>query len=120
MAIRATFVSKDPLNYFLQHDDEGPHLRVSDVVLRVNHDPKEIFSHLIRIATNSQRSHSALLYLTNDTPKAFDNTFLVEAMTTGIRKASRRNEVVPSEQFTEGSIRPLIYGYVETPRDISK
>ena len=120
MAIRATFVSKDPLNYFLQHDDEGPHLRVSDVVLRVNHDPKEIFSHLIRIATNSQWSHSALLYLTNDPPKGFDNTFLVEAMTTGIRVASWRNEVVPFEQFTVGIKRPRIDWYVETPRDIAK
>jgi len=120
MAYRATFVSKDPLNYFLQHDDEGPHLRVSDVVLRVNHDPKEIFSHLIRIATNSQWSHSALLYLTNDPPKGFDNTFLVEAMTTGIRVASWRNEVVPFEQFTVGIKRPRIDWYVETPRDIAK
>jgi len=120
MAIRATFVSKDPLNYFLQHDDEGPYLRVSDVVLRVNHDPKEIFSHLIRIATNSQWSHSALLYLTNDPPKGFDNTFLVEAMTTGIRVASWRNEVVPFEQFTVGIKRPRIDWYVETPRDIAK
>ncbi|TMF52719.1 MAG: hypothetical protein E6I32_00190 [Chloroflexi bacterium] len=120
MAIRATFVSKDPLNYFLQHDDEGPHLRVSDVVLRVNHDPKEIFSHLIRIATNSQWSHSALLYLTNDPPKGFDNTFLVEAMTAGIRVASWRNEVVPFEQFTVGIKRPRIDWYVETPRDIAK
>ena len=95
-------------------------MRVSDVVLRVNHDPKEIFSHLIRIATNSQWSHSALLYLTNDPPKGFDNTFLVEAMTTGIRVASWRNEVVPFEQFTVGIKRPRIDWYVETPRDIAK
>jgi hypothetical protein len=120
MAYRATFVSKDPLNYFLQHGDEGPYVRVSDVVMRVNHDPKEVFSRLIRIATNSQWSHSALLYLTNDPPKGFDNTFLIEAMTTGIRVASWRNEVVPFEQFTVGIKRPRIDWYVETPRDIAK
>jgi hypothetical protein len=120
MAYRATFVSKDPLNYFLQHGDEGPYVRVSDVVLRVNHDPKEIFSRLIRIATNSQWSHSALLYLTNDPSKGFDNTFLVEAMTTGVRVASWSNEVVPFEQFTVGIKRPRVDWYVETPRDIAK
>lgn len=120
MAYRATFVSKDPLNYFLQHGDEGPYVRVSDVVLRVNHDPKEVFSRLIRIATNSQWSHSALLYLTNDPSKGFDNTFLVEAMTTGVRVASWSNEVVPFEQFTVGIKRPRVDWYVETPRDIAK
>ena len=120
MAYRATFVSKDPLNYFLQHGDEGPYVRVSDVVLRVNHDPKEVFSRLIRIATNSQWSHSALLYLTNDPTKGFDNTFLVEAMTTGVRVASWSNEVVPFEQFTVGIKRPRVDWYVETPRDIAK
>ena len=120
MAYRATFVSKDPLNYFLQHSEEGPYLRVSDVVLRVNHDPKEIFSRLIRVATNSQWSHSALLYLINDPPKGFDNTFLVEAMTTGVRVASWRNEVYPPEQFTVGIKRPRIDWYAETPRDVAK
>ena len=47
MAYRATFVSKDPLNYFLQTSDEGPYLRVSDVVVRANLDPGQIFSRFI-------------------------------------------------------------------------
>jgi hypothetical protein len=120
MAYRATFVSKDPLNYFLQSNDEGPHLRVSDVVVRTNLDPAQIFSRFIRMATNSQWSHSALLYLINDPPMGFDNTFLVEAMTSGVRVASWRNEVVPFNNFTVGIRRPRLDWYVETPREISK
>ena len=120
MAFRATLVSKDPLNYFLQKSDEGPHLRVSDVVLRINQNPKEIFPHLIRIATNSKWSHSALLYLISDPPKGFDNTFLIEAMSSGVRLASWRNEVIPYNEFTVGIKRPRLDWYVETPREISK
>ena len=120
MAYRAIFVSKDPLNYFLQSSDEGPHLRVSDVVVRANLDPGQVFSRFIRIATNSQWSHSSLLYLINDPPNGFDNTFLVEAMTTGVRVASWRNEVVPFNTFTVGIKRPRLDWYVETPREMSK
>jgi len=120
MAFRATCVSKDPLNYFLQNSDEGPYLRVSDVVLRYDDDPKELFSHLIRIATASKWSHSALLYLLSDPPKGYENTFLVEAMTKGIHIASWRNEVVPFEKFTVGIKRPRVDWYVETPYEISK
>jgi hypothetical protein len=107
MAYRATFVSKDPLNYFLQTSDEGPHLRVSDVIVRTNLDPVQIFSRFIRLATNSHWSHSAILYLINDPPKGFDNTFLVEAMTSGVRVASWRNEVVSFNTFTVGIKRPI-------------
>lgn len=117
MAYRATLVSGEPLDYFLQKSDEGPYLRVSDVVLRINQNPKEIFAHLIRVATNSKWSHSALLYLLSDPPKGFDNTFLVEAMTSGIRVASWRNEVVPYDEFTVGIKRPRLDWYMETPKE---
>ncbi len=117
MAYSATLVSQEPLDYFLQKSDEGPYLRVSDVVLRVNQNPREIFSHLIRIATNSKWSHSALIYLLSDPPKGFDNTFLVEAMTSGIRVASWRNEVVPYDEFTVGIKRPCLDWYMETPKE---
>lgn len=120
MAHRATLVSADPLNYFLQSTDEGPYLRVSDVVLRANQNQRDIFSHFIRMATNSKWSHSALLYLISDPPKGFDNTFLVEAMTSGIRVASWRNEVFPFEQFNVGIRRPRLDWYIETPREQSK
>jgi hypothetical protein len=119
MPYRATKVADDPLGYFLQSSDEGPRLRVSDVVLRENKDPKEVFAHMIRIATGSKWSHSALLYLTSDPYKGFDNTFLVEAKTKGIHIASWRNEVVPFDQFTVGIKRPRLEWYVETPYELS-
>lgn len=117
MAYRATKVSTDPITYFLQSTDAGPYLRVSDIVLRANLDPREIFSGLIRFATNSQWSHSALLYLLNDPPQGFDNTFLVEAMTTGVRVASWRNEVLPIEKFTVGIRRVPLDWYIEPPQE---
>lgn len=120
MPYRAIKVAEDPLNYFLQKSDEGPYLRVSDVVLRENKDPKEVFAHMIRIATNSKWSHSALLYLLSDPYKGFDNTFLVEAKTKGIRIASWRNEVVPFDQFTVGIKHPRMDWYAETPYEMSR
>ena len=119
MSYRATKVADDPLGYFLQTSDEGPYLRVSDVVLRENKDPKEVFAHMIRIATGSKWSHSALLYLTSDAYKGYDNTFLVEAKTKGIHIASWRNEVVPFGQFTVCIKRPRLDWYVETPYEVS-
>jgi len=88
MPYRAIKVAEDPLQYFLQPNDAGPYLRVSDVVLRENKDPKEVFAHMIRIATGSKWSHSALLYLTSDPDKRYNNIFLVEAKTKGIHIAS--------------------------------
>ena len=120
MAFRATHVCGEPFDYFLQTGEEGPRLRVSDVILRCNHNPKEVFSHLIRLASNSKWSHSALVYLLNDPPKGFNNTFLVEAMTTGVRVASWRDEVLPFEQFTVGIKRPRLDWYVETPYERSR
>src|SRR6266700_1630292 len=120
MAHRATLVSQDPLNYFLQPNDVGPYIRVSDVVLRVNLNPKDVFSGIIRFATNSAWSHTALLYLISDPLQGYDNTFLVEAMTSGIRVASWRNEVFPFETFTVGIRRLPLDWYAETPHDIAR
>lgn len=120
MAHRATLVSQDPLNYFLQPNDVGPYIRVSDVVLRVNLSPRDVFSGIIRFATNSAWSHAALLYLISDPLQGYDNTFLVEAMTSGIRVASWRNEVFPFETFTVGIRRLPLDWYVETPHDIAR
>src|SRR5260370_7947346 len=120
MAHRATLVSRDPLNYFLQPNDVGPYMRVSDVVLRVNLNPKDVFSRIIRFATNSAWSHTALLYLISDPLQGYDNTFLVEAMTSGIRVASWRNEVFPFETFTVGIRRLPLDWYAETPHDIAR
>ncbi|MHB8596231.1 MAG: hypothetical protein ACYDER_05400 [Ktedonobacteraceae bacterium] len=120
MAFRATCVSHEPLDYFLQKSDGKPHLRVSDVVLRINQSPKGVFSHLIRIATNSEWSHSALLYLLNEPSKGYHNTFLVEVLTKAIHIVSWRNEVVPYEKFTVGIKRPRLDWYMETPDERSR
>ncbi len=120
MAYRATCVSQDPLDYFLNNKDKTSHLRVSDIVLRENKSPKEVFAHLIRLATNSKWSHSALLYLISDPAKGYDNTFLIEALTKGIHITSWRNEVVPFHKFTVGIKRPILDWYTETPYEASK
>ena len=120
MAYRAVCVAGDPLGYFLQENTEKHSLRVSDVILRYNHRHKDVFSHLIRITTNSKWSHSALIYLLSDPDKGFNNTFIVEARTKGIRVASWRNEVFPLKQFTIGIKRPRLDWYVETPYETSK
>ncbi len=120
MAYRAIHVSDNPLTYFLQKNDEGPYLRVADVVLRANQDPKEIFARMIRIGTGSKWSHSAILYLLSDPAKGYDNTFLIEAETKGVRISSWRNEVVPFDQFTVGIKRPSLDWYVETPYEIAR
>ncbi len=120
MLLRATKVSDDPLNYFLQHEQRNTQLRVADIILRTNEDPREIFARLIRFASNSHWSHSALLYLVNDPPKGFDNIFLVEAMPKGIHMASWHQEVSPPERFNIGVRRLPLDWYVETPAEAAK
>jgi hypothetical protein len=113
MGYRAIQVADNPLDYFLQHHDGRSLLQVSDVLLRANKDPKEVFARLIRAGTSSKWSHSAIFYLISDPYKGFNNTFLVEAKTKGINIASWRNEVVPFDQFTVGIKRPRLDWYVE-------
>ncbi|HLG76119.1 MAG TPA: hypothetical protein VKX46_06870 [Ktedonobacteraceae bacterium] len=115
MAYRAITIEQNPLDYFLQPHSSVSPLQVGDVVLRANHDPKEIFARLIRVATDSQWSHSAIVYLVSDPPQGFDNTYLVEAKTKGIHIVNWRSEVVPFDEFTVGIKRPLLDWYVETP-----
>lgn len=120
MTYRATFVAEDPSGYFLPEHAQEHTMRISDVILRYNHSHKEVFSRLIRLATNSHWSHSALIYLLSDPHEGFQNTFIVEAMTKGIRIASWRNEVFPLKQFTVGIKRPRIDWYVENSSEIAK
>ena len=120
MSYRAIRIDQDPLSYFLQPGDQEPHVRVADVVLRENKSPKEVFAHMIRIATGSKWSHSAIFYLVSNPKKGFDNTFLVEALTKGVHIASWRNEVIPFEQFTVGIKRPCLDWYVETPYEAAR
>ncbi len=88
MTFRAALVAQDALQYFLLPDQENIFLRVSDILVRVNLGP-EIFSRFIRLSTNSQWSHAALLYLMNDPREGFDNMFVLEAMNgAGVRVVS--------------------------------
>ncbi|HEY4386190.1 MAG TPA: hypothetical protein VGN34_17165, partial [Ktedonobacteraceae bacterium] len=119
MSYRATKVSQDPLAYFMQPGEDGPRLRVSDIVLRINHSRKEVFAHIIRMATNSQWSHSALVYLVNDPPQGLENTFLIEARPKGVIMTSWRNEVMPYDAFTVGIKRPRLDWYRENPDEQS-
>ncbi|GCF11726.1 hypothetical protein [Dictyobacter arantiisoli] len=120
MKHRARRIEQNLLDYFLQPDQVGPHLQVADVLLRENKDPKEVFAHMIRLATDSKWSHSALLYLISDPHRGFNNTFLVEAKTKGIHLASWRTEVLPFNEFTVGIKRPDVSWYVENPYEISR
>lgn len=117
MAFRATCVAPDPLDYFLRQTDA---VRVADIVLRENKDPKELFAHAIRLATGSKWSHAAIFYLLCDPPRGFHNTFLVEAKTKGINMISWRNEIVPYDNFTVGIKRPSLSWYAETPYEVSR
>src|SRR6266700_383425 len=120
MRYRAIHIEEDPLNYFLVKSGENQFMHVADVVLRENKDPREVFAHAIRIATGSKWSHSAIVYLTRDPYNGFNNTFLVEAITKGIRIQSWRNEVVPFEQFTVGIKRPRLDWYTENPYEAAR
>jgi len=113
MAYKAIHIGDDPIHYFLDPSEDGPFLQIADVVLRANQDPKEVFAHLIRIATESKWSHSAIVYLTSNPRLGFNNTFLVEAKTKGIDLISWRNEVVPTDRFNVGIKRLKLDWYVE-------
>lgn len=114
MAYRATHIEQDPINYFLDSRD-GPFLRIADVMLRQNKDPKEVFAHMISAGSGSKWTHCAIVYLVRDPAMGFNNTFLVEAKTRGINIASWRNEVIPFDHFTVGIKRPCLDWYVENP-----
>lgn len=117
MLYRATNVSQDPLAYFMQKEEDGPRLRISDVVLRINHSRRGVFAYLIRTATKSQWSHAALVYLVNDPPQGLENTFLIEARPKGVIMTSWRNEVMPYRTFTVGIKRPRLDWYQENPQE---
>ncbi len=120
MPYRAVQVSHDPLDYFMPPDETGPRLQISDVVLRINRSRREVFAYLIRSATNSKWSHSALVYLVNDPPRGLENTFLIEARPKGVIMTSWRNEVMPFDEFTVGIKRPKLDWYRENPYEQAK
>jgi hypothetical protein len=120
MGYRPVCVTGDPLEYFLQENDEESRMRIADVVVRENKSATELFSHVIRLATDSPWSHSALLYLVSDPHMGYGNTFLVEVTTKGAHVASWRREIYPLEQFTVGIKRLNVDWYAETPFEKSR
>lgn len=60
----------------------GPYLRPSDVVL--TRKRQSIRSWLIRFATRGSFSHAALVFLVPRLEKGFDNSFVIEAGTSGV------------------------------------
>lgn len=117
MALRAVKASDDPIGYFEQADGAEPRMRLADVVLRVNKNPREVFSRIIRTATQSPWSHSSLVYLVSDSEQGFDNNFVVEAMTSGVRVNSWRNELTPLKQYSAGIKQLNLDWYAETPEE---
>jgi|SRR5579875_772935 hypothetical protein len=120
MGYRPVCVAGDPLDYFLQKHDKEHRLRIADVVIRENKSAKELFSRLIRLATASPWSHSALVYLLNDPHQGYDNTFLIEVTTKGAHVASWRKEIYPFKEFTVGIKRLNVDWYAETPYEKSR
>jgi hypothetical protein len=70
----------------------GNHVRRADIVLC--RGKKGAFSRLIRWATGSYFSHAALVFLTPDRDHHFNNTFLIESVTSGVDLTDLRHYVV--------------------------
>lgn len=70
----------------------GDHIRRGDIVLC--RGKKSAFSRLIRWATRSYFSHAALVFVTPDRDQNFNNTFLIESITSGVDLTDLRHYVV--------------------------
>lgn len=116
MVLRAMRVSDSPENYFQQNNDEGPYLRVGDIMLRYRHSHTVLFSDLIRFATDSKWSHSSFIYLEPDPVKGSEAIFLVDITTKkGAFVESWSHEMAEPDKFTDGLKRPRMDWYAETP-----
>jgi hypothetical protein len=116
MALRARHVSDHPETFFRQNSDEGPYLRVGDILLRYRHSHTYVFSDLIRFATKSKWSHSSLVFLEPDPAQGSEAIFLVDVTTKkGAFVASWTHEMAKPDAFTEGLKRPRLDWYAETP-----
>src|SRR5437588_213949 len=97
---RATRLSSNPLVFVAQDKGAGLFLRSANIILRENHDSKDIFADLIRMATGGVWSHSALLCSLGSPSSGLNETFLIESRPRGTQLVSWRKEVVPFDQFT--------------------
>jgi hypothetical protein len=121
MAYRATYIDRDPVEYFIERDEHGAsRLDVADIVLRANQDPREIFARMIRFATNSSWSHCALVLLLSNIRSGYNSAFLIESMTRGVRLADWRKAIVPYRQYTVGIERLSLDWYAETQYEQSR
>lgn len=121
MALCARLVGNNPNDYFLQKNDEGPYLRVSDILLRYKHSDTSIFTDLIRFATHSKWSHSSLIYLMPNPPQKFDKVLVVDATTkAGTHAANWSSEIDPVQRYSDGIRRPRLDWYVETQEERSR
>lgn len=120
MAYRPVCVAGDPLDYFLKENEEKYRMRIADVIVRQNKSARELFSRLIRLATDSLWSHSAIVFLLRDPYKGYDNTFLVEVTTKGAHAASWRKEISSLKEFNTGIKRLNVDWYAETPYEKSR
>ena len=120
MGYRPVCVAGDPLDYFLKENEENSRMRIADVIVRQNKSATELFSRLIRLASDSPWSHSAIVYLLRDPHKGYNNTFLVEVTTKGAHVASWRKEIYPLKEFNVGIKRLNVDWYAETPYEKSR
>jgi len=69
----------------------GGHLQRSDIVLCRG---RSLFSKMIRWTTRSYFSHAALIFLVPEPNEGFDNTFVLEAIPTGVTITNMHHYVV--------------------------
>lgn len=121
MPLRARNASANSVAYFQQKSDEGPFLRVADIMLRYHHSHTHPFTDLIRLGTHSKWSHSSLIYLKPDTSKETEDVFLVDLTTNkGAFIESWSHEMSSPHKYTDGIKRLRLDWYVETPDERAK
>ncbi|GAC1616891.1 MAG: hypothetical protein NVS4B11_05390 [Ktedonobacteraceae bacterium] len=87
---------------------------MADVVLRTTQSPMHIIGRLIRFATRSRWSHAALVLLLSNSRQGYDSTFLIEAITKGIRVVAWSKVLTPYQEVTIRVKRLKMDWYVET------
>lgn len=116
MVLRARRVSDSPESYFQQNSDEGPLLRVADIMLRYHRTYTHPFTDFIRLGTHSKWSHSSLIYLEPDPAQTDYRICLVDVTTKkGAFIESWSHEMAAPDKFSDGIKRPRMDWYAETP-----
>ncbi len=90
-----------PVRDFLAQDK----LKHADIVLC--RGKKSLFSRLIRWATKSNFSHAAIVFVIPDKDKGFENTFLIESVTSGVDITDLRHYAVDKWREYDVAIKRL-------------